>query len=84
MAKAPTVTLRLHQRGAGEPLLCLHGHPGSGAAMDVFTAPLSQRFRTLAPDLRGYGRSPAGGRFEMADHLADLTALLDQQGSIAP
>jgi pimeloyl-ACP methyl ester carboxylesterase len=80
MAKAPTVTLRLHQRGAGEPLLCLHGHPGSGAAMDVFTAPLSQRFRTLAPDLRGYGRSPAGGRFEMTDHLADLTALLDQQG----
>jgi pimeloyl-ACP methyl ester carboxylesterase len=79
MAQAPTVTLRLHQRGAGEPLLCLHGHPGSGAAMDVFTAPLSQRFRTLAPDLRGYGRSPAGGRFEMADHLADLTTLLDQQ-----
>jgi pimeloyl-ACP methyl ester carboxylesterase len=79
MAKAPTVTLRLHQRGAGEPLLCLHGHPGSGAAMDVFTAPLSQRFRTLAPDLRGYGRSPATGRFEMTDHLADLTTLLDQQ-----
>ena len=80
MTKASTVTLRLHQRGAGEPLLCLHGHPGSGAAMDVFTAPLSQQFRTLAPDLRGYGRSPATGRFEMADHLADLTALLDQQG----
>ncbi|MEB3266975.1 MAG: alpha/beta hydrolase [Leptolyngbya sp.] len=74
------MSLHVHLRGSGAPILCLHGHPGSGAAMDVFTAHLSQRFCTLAPDLRGYGRSPAGSPFAMADHLADLTALLDQQG----
>lgn len=66
-------------RGEGLPLLCLHGHPGSGHCMGVFTEPLSRRFCTIAPDLRGYGRSPAHGPFAMADHLLDLEALLERR-----
>lgn len=73
-------TLNLDVQGAGFPCLCLHGHPGSGRSLSVFTRHLSRRFRTLAPDLRGYGQSRPVGDFEMADHLADLTALLDRQG----
>lgn len=72
--------LQLDIQGQGEPLLCLHGHPGSGRSMAVFTERLSQRFRTLAPDLRGYGRSRAPAPFAMEDHLNDLSELLDQQG----
>lgn len=44
--------------------------------MAVFTDRLSQRFRTLAPDLRGYGQSRTRQPFAMADHLRDLAALL--------
>lgn len=66
--------------GAGPPILCLHGHPGSAASMGVFTHHLGQHFRTIAPDLRGYGRSQTGQPFAMTDHLADLEALLAQQG----
>ncbi|WP_346292272.1 alpha/beta hydrolase [Sphaerothrix gracilis] len=65
--------------GSGTPILCLHGHPGSGQSMSVFTGHLSQRFQTLAPDLRGYGTSQARQPFAMADHLSDLVELLDQQ-----
>jgi len=64
--------------GQGYPLLCLHGHPGSGRCMSVFTEQLSQRFTTIAPDLRGYGQSPAKTPFVMQDHLTDLIALLDR------
>lgn len=46
--------------------------------MAVFTEHLSQRFQTIAPDLRGYGKSLADSEFEMTDHLLDLEALLDQ------
>lgn len=60
-------------------LLCLHGHPGSGDCMGVFTEALSGQFRTLAPDLRGYGSSKAPGPFAMADHLTDLEALLERE-----
>lgn len=46
--------------------------------MSVFTQHLSQRFQTIAPDLRGYGRSPADKDFEMTDHLVDLEALVER------
>lgn len=69
--------LLTHPNPAAPPLLCLHGHPGSGACMDVFTERLSQHFTTLAPDLRGYGQSKASTPFAMTDHLSDLDALLE-------
>jgi proline iminopeptidase len=47
--------------------------------MRVFTDPLSQHFHTIAPDLRGYGRSRTRSPFQMTDHLNDLSALLDHK-----
>jgi pimeloyl-ACP methyl ester carboxylesterase len=70
--------LNTHIQGSGYPILCLHGHPGTGKSMSVFTQHLSKRFKTLAPDLRGYGSSRPTGEFELADHLTDLEALLDR------
>ncbi|MEM8642438.1 MAG: alpha/beta hydrolase [Cyanobacteria bacterium P01_G01_bin.54] len=75
----PPLDLAVEIRGQGRPLLCLHGHPGSGAAMRVFTDRLSQQFQTIAPDLRGYGQSRVRAPFVMADHLGDLEQLLAQQ-----
>ncbi|MEO0853687.1 MAG: alpha/beta fold hydrolase, partial [Cyanobacteria bacterium J06648_11] len=56
----------------------LHGHPGSGYAMDVFAEAISDRYWAIAPDLRGYGRSRTHQSFAMSDHLQDLDALLDR------
>ncbi|MEB3274337.1 MAG: alpha/beta hydrolase [Prochlorothrix sp.] len=67
-------------QGAGPPLLCLHGHPGDGACLEVLTTALGDRFRTIAPDLRGYGRSRTREPFVMADHVQDLEALLAREG----
>lgn len=75
----PAIPLSVEVKGQGFPILCLHGHPGSAESMAVFTRPLSHHFRTLAPDLRGYGRSQTRQDFTMTDHLTDLTNLLDQQ-----
>ncbi len=70
--------LNLNIQGKGLPVLCLHGHPGSAACMSVFTQHLSSRFQTLAPDLRGYGNSPASEDFTMVEHLHDLEMLLER------
>lgn len=73
--------MRLHTQvaGGGFPIVCLHGHPGSGAAMDVFTWPLADLgFKTYAPDFRGYGRSRTAYPFQMTSHLDDLEELLAQ------
>ncbi|MDB9526940.1 alpha/beta hydrolase [Oscillatoria sp. CS-180] len=69
--------LHVELKGSGFPILCLHGHPGSGSCMTVFTETLSQRFMTIAPDLRGYGKSSTQKPFAMTDHLEDLVELLD-------
>ena len=70
--------LNIEIKGKGFPILCLHGHPGSSRSLSVFTNHLSQQFQTLAPDLRGYGKSRPRGNFQMSDHLVDLKALLDE------
>lgn len=72
--------LNVYVQGQGFPILGLHGHPGSGRSLSVFTNHLSKRYQTFAPDLRGYGKSPVKGNFEMRDHLTDLEALLDRCG----
>jgi proline iminopeptidase len=65
-------------KGQGYPVLCLHGHPGCIASMSVFTNYLSQQYRTITPDLRGYGKSRYQHNFVMQDHLTDIIALLDK------
>jgi len=72
------VPLNVYVHGEGFPILCLHGHPGSGSSMSVFTKHLCGRFKTIAPDLRGYGSSRTQQDFSMTDHLLDLEALLDR------
>ncbi len=72
------INLNFSIQGKGFPVLCLHGHPGSGNSMSVFTQHFSQHFQTIAPDLRGYGKSQTNRDFAMTDHLHDLEALLDR------
>jgi pimeloyl-ACP methyl ester carboxylesterase len=70
--------LHIHVQGQGFPILGLHGHPGSGQSLSVFTNHLSKRYKTIAPDLRGYGKSRFHDNFSMQDHLSDIEALLDR------
>jgi pimeloyl-ACP methyl ester carboxylesterase len=72
------IDLAIEDRGSGIPILCLHGHPGSAKSMRVFSEPLSQQYRTIAPDLRGYSSSWTRQPFSMTDHLADLDRLIDK------
>jgi proline iminopeptidase len=69
--------LNFYLQGQGFPILGLHGHPGSGRSLSVFTNHLSKRYQTITPDLRGYGKSRFRSDFTMQDHLTDLEALLD-------
>lgn len=76
--RTSSVQLSVQIQGKGFPILCLHGHPGLGHSLSVFTQHLSQRFQTIAPDLRGYGNSQTKASFSMDEHLTDLSALLDR------
>jgi pimeloyl-ACP methyl ester carboxylesterase len=70
--------------GEGPPLLLLHGFPDSAQVWRHQVPALARAgFRVIAPDLRGFGQSPAppereAYRIELI--LADVLRLLDAQG----
>ncbi|MGM9483433.1 alpha/beta fold hydrolase [Roseateles sp. NT4] len=83
---APGVTLACRACGPVDAprLLFLHGFPEASFVWEAVMAGFGQRWRCLAPDLRGYGESsaPADVAAYRAKHLvADLAALVAQTGS---
>lgn len=82
---AGDATLYAEQHGGGADLVLLHGVGVSSARVWERVLPsLAERYRILAYDLRGFGRStnPSGVQ-SVPRHEADLVALLDQAGIAA-
>ena len=86
MLAVPFLTLngvRIHceERGAGAPLLMLHGLGGSCDDWRFQVPAFALRYRVVTPCLRGFGKSerPRGG-YSIAQHASDAFALLDVLG----
>lgn len=79
--------IRLHfqEKGQGVPLVLLHGNGEDGGYFRHQLAYFSQRYRVIAVDTRGHGKSPRGtAPFTMAQFAEDLKGLLDELGVEAP
>ena len=71
---------RCRVRGAGHPVVALHGSASSGAQWRSLVGYLEGRFRVITPDLPGYGASahlPVGG---LAGDARAVAALIDRIG----
>jgi epoxide hydrolase 4 len=81
----PGAMLHVAEVGEGPPLLLLHGWPEFWATWEPVMARLQNRFRLIAPDLRGFGESdnptpwPHDGVGADA-HADDMVALMDALG----
>lgn len=67
-------------RGAGVPLLLLHGFPHDRTLWAPQLAGLGGVARCIAPDLRGFGASVGPAPRSMDRHADDAVALLDALG----
>ena len=79
----PPIPLRYVEHGLGGagPVVLLHGFPLNGAMWDELVPALADRYHVVVPDLRGHGATEApDGPYEIADHAADVVALLDRLG----
>ena len=73
--------LSYDEAGRGECVVLIHGHPFDRTLWEPQLAALAGGFRVLAPDLRGFGRSPVTqGRVLMREYAADIEELLDALG----
>src|SRR5688500_6226536 len=71
--------MHYEESGAGNPLVLLHGFPLDSRIFDAQREALSDAYRVIAPDLRGFGKSAAAtGAFSLEDLADDLHALLKE------
>jgi pimeloyl-ACP methyl ester carboxylesterase len=72
------VRLQYLDEGQGLPVLLLHGFPLNADSFRPQIAALSNRYRFIVPDHRGFGRSgPGAGPTEMARIARDALGILD-------
>jgi pimeloyl-ACP methyl ester carboxylesterase len=77
----PATELAHDDAGHGPAVVLIHGHPFNRTMWAPQLAALRDRFRVIAPDLRGYGDSPVTpGTVPMAQLAADVSHLLDGKG----
>lgn len=72
-------TVSFYERGAGTPIVLLHGIQGTARTWDAVTPLLESNFRVITPNLRGRGESsiPAEAAAYRLEHFAsDLLAVL--------
>jgi len=76
-----TAPLAHDERGSGPAIVLIHGHPFSRRMWSGQLDALSDEFRVVAPDLPGYGESPARGETITPRRLADaVVELMDALG----
>lgn len=72
------VVLNVEEQGTGEPLLLVHGFPLDHRMWQGQIDELSEDFRVIAPDLRGFGESSGAADLVTMEQFADdLANLLD-------
>ena len=73
--------LHVATAGQGKPLLLLHGWPEFWLTWEPVMQRLADRYRLIAPDLRGFGDSDKPpGLFGADAHAADMLGVLDALG----
>lgn len=69
------------RKGAGKPLVLVHGYPLDHTIWDDVLTLLENDFDIILPDLRGFGESDVvEEKYKIADMAADIAGLLDQLG----
>ena len=78
----PTPNIHFSDAGQGTPVVLLHGSASSGKQWRSLTDHLKGRFRVVAPDLPGYGRSvaPKKAPQTLADTAQSIAAVIDELG----
>lgn len=74
----PGVDLSFADRGAGRPVVLIHGFPMDHSIWSEQVQSLAPRCRVITPDLRGFGQSSVTpGKVTVEQWADDLAAMLD-------
>ena len=75
------IKLNYIEKGKGTPLVLLHGNGGSLECFRSQIEYFSKKYRVIALDTRGHGKSPRGDKpFTIKQFVDDLKDFLDELG----
>jgi haloalkane dehalogenase len=76
---APGFRMHYVDEGSGEPIILIHGEPTWSYLYRNFIPELSRRFRVIAPDNMGFGKSetPAHADYTLDRHARNLASLIE-------
>lgn len=72
--------VRTYGDGAGEPVVVLHGLHSSHASMLPVINGLKKKYKVIAYDCRGHGRSEKPVSYSLKDHSEDLKSIIGHYG----
>ena len=73
------ISLYYREAGTGQPFILLHGNGENSTYFNHQTKYFSDRFRVIAVDTRGHGKSPRGSApFTIGQFAEDLNELMDK------
>jgi pimeloyl-ACP methyl ester carboxylesterase len=75
-------TIHYQDKGAGRPVVLIHGFPLDGRVWAGQVDVLARTYRVIVPDLHGFGQSKASRPSTMASMVEDLRALCRQLGAL--
>jgi pimeloyl-ACP methyl ester carboxylesterase len=70
------------EKGHGTPLVLMHGFPLDSRVWESQADDLSDRYRVITPDLRGFGHSVSSSAFTMDSLAEDVHQLLARIGAL--
>jgi pimeloyl-ACP methyl ester carboxylesterase len=76
-AHANGIEIAYDDAGAGPPVVLVHGFPHRRGFWEPQLRALSAEARCIAPDLRGFGDTPAAAPISIDGYADDVAALLD-------
>ncbi|MBQ7874834.1 MAG: alpha/beta hydrolase [Oscillospiraceae bacterium] len=69
------------EKGQGEPLILLHGNGEDSSIFDKFGDKFAEKYRVIAIDTRGHGKSPMGEEpFSIYQFAEDLNEFMEMKG----
>ncbi|MHB8588293.1 MAG: alpha/beta fold hydrolase [Candidatus Dormibacteraceae bacterium] len=76
---APGFRMHYVDEGAGEPIILIHGEPTWSYLYRNLIPAMSRRFRVIAPDHMGFGKSesPASAAYTLERHARNLASLIE-------
>lgn len=69
------------EKGQGEPFILLHGNGEDSSIFEKFADKFSEKYRVIAIDTRGHGKTPMGEEpFSIYQFADDLNAFMELKG----